>query len=376
VVKKNLTVPDEPALQGSMSWISWGANQSNVSTSSISSEKNLSAPLTPAQKRLRKSQAVMAKRRQSELAKSSLRGGDMAFAGNDSKVREELVGFRQHISKTAGDPLKHYKVLDMLGKGTAGWVFEVEHKETGARLAMKLVRLTNAETAMKEWYVSKVLRQLGVDDVVLTAEDVYVLKREGTDPLIEEALANAGPVPFYVCCLQELMPWGCLEDEQLPAKCLFQLFAMTARALATMHANRLQHGDVKPENIMLVRSVNLGGVTSSKLCDLGSATVGDDKKALQNDTRRFGVTVFAAATGENWTQKRLIHEEHDALVERLKAHLAGSEAPALQRLPEVVRQILDGKCSMAEVATIMQELLEESSEPSRANATQSFEVPA
>lgn len=317
--------------------------------------------MTAAQRRISKAAEAMASKTQAELAQDFLKAEDMEFAGDDIRVRQELLGFRKHLA-TASDPFATYRVERLLGKGTAGWVFLVAHKEVGEQLAMKIMRMTNASTGVKEWYVSKLLRKLGVEDVVLTAEEVFVLKRAETDPIVDEALTNAGPVPFYICQMQQLMPWGCLEDGQLPPKCLFRALAAAARTLAAMHANGLQHADVKPANIMLVKEGD--EVTSAKLCDLGSALIGDDPEDCQDDVRRFGVTLFAAVTGEGWTEKRLLHEQHDALVERLTTHLQGSgeEEPAtrlLQGLPELLRWILDQKPPMAEVAASIKELAEQ-----------------
>merc|ERR1740130_739547 len=97
-------------------------------------------------------------------------------------------------------------------------------------------------------------------------------------------------------------------------------------------------------------------VVAAKLCDFGSAQVGNDSKSCQDDIRRFGVTLFSVASGEGWTKNRLIREKHDALVERLGVAVASSDDPSVKRLPQVLEQILSGSMSMAQVASVMEEL--------------------
>merc|ERR1712226_1405739 len=106
-----------------------------------------------------------------------------------------------------------------------------------------------------------------------------------------------------------------------------------------MHANNVQHKDVKPENIMLQMD-NDEQVTAAKLCDFGSATIGDNEKGRKDDIRRFGVTLFSVATGEGWTKNRLIHADHDDLVGRLADEVRGSGDSTMERLPDILKQIL------------------------------------
>merc|ERR1711924_118763 len=123
---------------------------------------------------------------------------------------------------------------------------------------------------------------------------------------------------------------------------------------------KIQHRDVKPENIMLqMDDENDDGqetVTSAKLCDFGSAQIGNDSNSCWDDIRRFGVTLFSVATGEGWTKNRLIRAKHDELVSRLTTAVADSSDPTMKRLPKVLEQILGGSMKMADVAKVMAEM--------------------
>merc|ERR1719426_170862 len=89
-------------------------------------------------------------------------------------------------------------------------------------------------------------------------------------------------------------------------------------------------------------------VTSAKLCDFGSAQIGNDSNSCWDDIRRFGVTLFSVATGEGWTKNRLIREKHENLVSRLKLAVEGSEDPTMKMLPEILEKILGGSMQMKE----------------------------
>lgn len=296
---------------------------------------------------------------QSQLVDYSLQDEDLSFAGNDASVKAELRAFRDYM-RTATSPLDEVNVIKFIAKGTAGWVFLVENKETGEKGAMKLIRMTQARSGIKEWYCSKVLRAVGdCPNVVFTSESVRVVQRDTAPPVIQKELENAGPVNSYMCLTQELMPWGTLEDlavdGELSPAIMFKCMEDVANTLAMMHNNNLQHRDVKPENIMLQMDDN-DAIIAAKMCDFGSAMVGDDPKSKQDDIRRFGVTLFSVATGEEWTKSRLIREKHENLVSRLELAVEGSEVPELKALPQLLEQILSGSMQMSEVAEKMAEL--------------------
>jgi len=300
---------------------------------------------------------------QPEIVMYGLGEDDFGFVGPDPPARGELRNFREHL-KTVGSPLENYDIIKFIAKGTAGWVFLAQDKQSGTRVALKFIRMTQARSGIKEWYVSKRLRALEISKVVLTDETVHVVKRSEAPPVIQEELQHAGPVDFYMCAAQELMPWGTLEDlakaGELSPPIMFHALEDVASTLAAMHANHLQHRDIKPENIMLEMKPTSGEdhdlVTAAKLCDFGSSQCGDDPESCADDVRRFGLTLFSVATGEGWTKNRLLREKHDAMIERLKVAVEGSSDPHILRLPEVLTQILGGRMRMEQIAVVMAEL--------------------
>jgi hypothetical protein len=319
----------------------------------------VSGGLPPA---LKQGKFGIAEMSQVELVNYSLQSDDLSFAGRSADVRKELMGFRDYLC-TAGSPLDDVDVLKYIAKGTAGWVFLCENKETKNKCAMKFIRMTQARSGIKEWYCSKVVRNLtdrnGEQNIVFTDEKVHVLQRSTAPDIIKEQLANAGPVDFYLAMTQELMPWGTLEDlekeGELSPEVMFKCLEDVSVTLAMMHANGLQHRDVKPENIMLVMDDD-DTVVSAKLCDMGSAMVGNEPGSCEDDIRRFGVTLFSVATGEGWLANRLIRAKHEDLVARLTEAVEGSSDPTMLKLPQYLEQILSGKMTMEDIAQLMSDL--------------------
>merc|ERR1712012_827759 len=99
---------------------------------------------------------------------------------------------------------------------------------------------------------------------------------------------------------------GLAKDGQLTPPMMFQALHEVAQTLAIMHSQGVQHRDVKPENVLV--SMEGGTITAAKLCDFGSAEIGDRPQSRADDVRRFGVMLFSVAMGEPWTENRLIHE--------------------------------------------------------------------
>lgn len=298
---------------------------------------------------------------QEELVNYSLQEDDLSFAG-DAQSKAQCREFKKYLL-TAGSPLDALEIERFIAKGTAGWVFLCTDKTSGKKCAMKMIRMTQARSGIKEWFCSKALRGIS-EDVVFTSEKVHVVSRSSAPAVIQNELANAGPVNYFLCMIQELMPWGTLEDlakeGELSPEIMFKCLEDVATTLAVMHANKIQHRDVKPENIMLqMDDENDDGqetVTSAKLCDFGSAQIGNDSNSCWDDIRRFGVTLFSVATGEGWTKNRLIRAKHDELVSRLTTAVADSSDPTMKRLPKVLEQILGGSMKMADVAKVMAEM--------------------
>mmetsp|Transcript_111149 Transcript_111149/g.313620 ORF Transcript_111149/g.313620 Transcript_111149/m.313620 type:complete len:528 (-) Transcript_111149:60-1643(-) len=326
----------------------------HAKTTNVPPKANSSASTkTPASRKINSIEEMS----QSQLVDYAIMNDDLTFAGRDEVVLAQLREVKENL-KTASDPYDILEVKKYIAKGTAGWVFMAADKASGETVALKIVRLTQARTSLKEWYVSKLLREAEVPNCGLTGATVRVLNRDEAPTVIEEQLRNAGPVRYYVCLLQEFMNGGTLEGLAqkglMSTETMFRALEDVAKTLAKMHAINVQHRDIKPENVLLVTQGD--EVVAAKLCDFGSAEIGQSAQGRADDVRRFGVTIFSLATGEGWTKQRLIHAKHDDLVQRLTESVHNASDAALKRLPNVLRQILSGDLEMDQVADLISDL--------------------
>jgi hypothetical protein len=306
------------------------------------------------------SKFAIADKSQADIVDYSLSAEDLDFVGRDPAMLEELYAFKDKL-KRVGDPLSLVNIVKFIAKGTAGWVFLAERKDTGKKVAMKLIRMTQARSGIREWYLSQLMKKFDISNVVFTDDSVCVFERASAPPVIEQELRNAGPVPYYMALFQVLMPWGTLEDiakdgEVNPA-IMFKCLLDVAETLAAMHAHNIQHRDMKPENVMLLMENNK--IMAARLCDLGRAEVINNPEGRKDDIRRFGITFFSVATGEGWTKNRLLREQPDALVSRMAAAVEGQKG-AMANCPDILRRILNYELDMAQICEIFSDLEEQS----------------
>jgi hypothetical protein len=130
---------------------------------------------------------------QSELVDYSINDDDLAFVKDRNVAPQLLLEFQSHL-RTAAGPESAVDITHYIAKGTAGWVFKVTVKKTGESKAMKLLRMTQIGSGVKEWYVSKLLRSMALKNIVYTEPSVFVLSRNAAPPLVADQLQNAGPV--------------------------------------------------------------------------------------------------------------------------------------------------------------------------------------
>merc|ERR1712048_45867 len=144
------------------------------------------------------------------------------------------------------------------------------------------------------------------------------------------------------------------KEDRMSLDLMFQVLTDVASTLSLMHTANLQHKDIKPENVLL--EIKNGSVVAAKLADFGSAEIGDSAEGRANDIRRFGLMMFSLATGEAWTGKGLIHEDHAALVSRLSSVVGDVPDAKAQQLPTLLEQILNVEVDMERVAALMKTL--------------------
>ncbi|MCA8924804.1 MAG: serine/threonine protein kinase, partial [Planctomycetes bacterium] len=129
-----------------------------------------------------------------------------------------------------------YRRLRQLGAGGMGAVFEVEHEETGARYALKVI-LPEA---------------LGVEGLARFRQEAEAMARLDHRHLAKIHTARLEPPLFFL--VLDLYPGGTLEarlaDGPLPVAEATSIAARVADGVAHAHAHGVLHRDIKPENVL------------------------------------------------------------------------------------------------------------------------------
>ncbi|KAH6561010.1 hypothetical protein BASA50_000822 [Batrachochytrium salamandrivorans] len=148
--------------------------------------------------------------------------------------------------------VEKYQKIEKLGEGTYGIVYKAQNRETGDVVALKRIRLDNEEegvpcTAIREISLLKELKHTNIvrlHDVIHT-EKKLTLVFEYLDSDLKKFLdTNAGDISAPT--IKHLM---------------HQLF----RGVAFCHENRVLHRDLKPQNLLINKRLEL------KLADFGLA---------------------------------------------------------------------------------------------------------
>ena len=161
----------------------------------------------------------------------------------------------------------HYRIMELLGTGSTGWLYEAEDTETGRTVALKVLSAQHVDDrGMRTRFELEARSCIGVEhpNVVRTIKMECV---EGTQFLVMDVI--------YGASMQELVelkgpiPW--------PRACDF--IAQAAEGLQPIHDSGVVHRDIKPANVLLTHSGEL------KIIDFGLALIrGDaDELTLKND---------------------------------------------------------------------------------------------
>jgi len=286
----------------------------------------------------------------------------LVVAGGDKSRLNEIYAFKEQLLAVA-DELEGLEVVKYLAKGSRGWVFVAERGPSKSKVVLKIVRMTQADACLKEWYAAQVLKESNVPNVVLTEFDVQAFARSKAPAIIDKELQDAGPAPYYVCMFQEFTSGGTLEDfvkhDKLCVDLLLKVCLDVAQTLSMMHANHIQHRDMKPENVLLeiIGDPHNPTTVVAKLADFGSAEIGDRAEGRADDIRRFGVMMYSLMTGESWMEHNLIKMDHEELLKRLQDILPDNASGALVKLPSTLKQILGQEVQMSGIVDLIKQLM-------------------
>ncbi len=195
-----------------------------------------------------------------------------------------------------GELVGHYRVVSLIGRGSAGEVYVAEHDVIGTRVAIKAL---HAHISANPDHVRRFFNE---------AIAASRIRHAGTVKIFD-----AGWLPcdraYLVMELLEGETLRCRIERvgQLPLAELSEIARQTANVLAATHRVGIVHRDLKPDNVMLVPDSELGSGERVKILDFGIAKVADTEVT---ENGFMGTPDYMPP--EQWHDSRLVDGRADA----------------------------------------------------------------
>ena len=179
-----------------------------------------------------------------------------------------------------GQRLGTYRIVQLLGEGGMGAVYEARQEPLERRVALKTLHAEHAkskEVVARFFNEAKVLSRLEHPSIVQVSDFGYAA--DGTAYLVMEYLRGQS----LGRRVRELAKRG----ERLPIATALQVCAQVADVLGTAHAQGIVHRDIKPDNLMLVADPVAPGGERVKVLDFGIAKLTDDNGGMKTATNQM-----------------------------------------------------------------------------------------
>ncbi|HEY4121583.1 MAG TPA: serine/threonine-protein kinase [Byssovorax sp.] len=195
-------------------------------------------------------------------------------------ARGSLVAERQLVAAQVGATIGGYKLLQILGRGGMGAVYEAE-ADDGARYALKLIRddASSRSTDARRRFVREARASAALDDP-------HVVRVVAADT---DAATGAPYIVMELLRGRDLDSLLSSLPRPLEPEVVARVFSQAARGLAAAHARGVIHRDVKPANLFLH---DADGAITVKICDFGVAKRIDgtlDESSSMDLTRTGGI---------------------------------------------------------------------------------------
>ena len=186
---------------------------------------------------------------------------DPKYFNQNSQNKNSLILNNDVIVSDSNENIEAtYQKLKLLGKGSFGEVWLVQHKILGKQFAMKIIE--------KNPFID-------VDQIV---NEINILKQLDHPNILKILEFHLTEDKFYI--ITDYLPEGELYDE-IDKKSIFSereasyIIYQVLSAIRYCHKMRVVHRDVKPENIMIMGREN--GLLHVKLIDFGTAKLFNER---------------------------------------------------------------------------------------------------
>lgn len=183
-----------------------------------------------------------------------------------------------------------YRLVKPIGRGGMGSVWQAEHVEWKAPIALKLVHLPSQAETNPNHRLDDALEQRFLSEVktaaAIRSPHVVQILDHGIDPTLGQ--------PYIA---MELLDGETLEARltrrgRLDANEAVQLLSQVAKALTRLHEAQVVHRDLKPSNVFIVHN---DGEDLAKLLDFGIAKVASttlDQRPLTETGEQLGTPFY------------------------------------------------------------------------------------
>jgi serine/threonine protein kinase len=205
----------------------------------------------------------------------SNRSSDRGHSGREVRRLERLIDRSRDAG--AADLAPGYKLLDSIGTGAFGSVWQAEYLVTGEHVAIKFF-------AAGDEHWGKLLDEVRRLQELEGSHGIVMVKQvspggDGRPPYYVMQLANRGSLADRLDEAKAAAPAG-RAGPLLPQGEAVRVFSRVAEAMAAVHRRGVHHCDLKPRNVLLHRS-DPGGPDEPLVADFGQAHLAtDDTPAL------------------------------------------------------------------------------------------------
>jgi serine/threonine-protein kinase len=175
-----------------------------------------------------------------------------SFPGASGGQEEEAAATPE---PRVGNKIGPYRLIKLLGQGSSGRVFEVEHVKIGRRAAMKTL---SPEHAGRPGAVKRLFTEALAVNRISNPHIVEVtdLVENGEHHLVSNGRESVSSLKVNALVMELLegqsMAQAMIGEGPMPPERFLPILAQVAEALAAAHAAGFIHRDLKPENIFLV----------------------------------------------------------------------------------------------------------------------------
>ena len=188
------------------------------------------------------------------------------------------------VGPSRNDIIGQYRVLEFLGEGGMGTVFDVEHIALARRYALKVLRTKvverDAGAAQKFLREARTAARVRHPNIVDVVDFGYLL--DGRPYFVMELLEGQS--------LADLVAGGALPPGEV-----VMIARQLANALAAAHDRGVVHADVTPSNVLVVDAGNdpsSGGELHVKLVDFGLAELAGEGLRDENPEFVLGTPAY------------------------------------------------------------------------------------